>query len=100
MEEETKRSTAKRKAALVVEIIHAKPTIAQKSRVFDIAPSEIEDWVGEAKKGMEKALRAKPIDIREQYERQLKELHEAYGEGMLELSARKKLSSLFGEDEN
>ena len=49
---------------------------------------------------MENALRAKPMDIREQYERQLKELQEAYGEAMLELRARKKLSSLLGEDEN
>ena len=49
MEEETKRWTAKRKAALVVEIIQAKTTIAKASRAFDIAPSEIEDWLDEAK---------------------------------------------------
>ena len=29
-------------------------------------------------------LRAKPLDVKEQYERQLKELQEAYGEAMLE----------------
>ena len=53
-----------------------------------------------AKRGMENALRAKPLDIKEQYERQLKELQEAYGEAMLELRARKKLQSLLGtEDE-
>ena len=39
------------------------------------------------------------MDIREQYERQLKELQEAYGEAMLELRVRDKLSSLLGEDE-
>lgn len=39
---------------------------------------------------MENALRAKPLDVREQYERQLKELQEAYGEAMLELRAKKK----------
>jgi len=48
---------------------------------------------------MENAIRAKLMYIREQYERQLKELQEAYGEAMLELRARKKLSSLLGEDE-
>ncbi len=37
---------------------------------------------------MENALRAKPQDIREQYERQLRDLQEAYGEAMLELRAR------------
>jgi hypothetical protein len=34
---------------------------------------------------MENALKAKPEDIREQYESQLKALQEAYGEAMLEL---------------
>jgi hypothetical protein len=38
---------------------------------------------------MENALKAKPEDIREQYESQLKALQEAYGEAMLELRARK-----------
>jgi hypothetical protein len=37
--------------------------------------------------------------VREQYERQIKELQEAYGEAMLELRVRKKLQSLLGEDE-
>ena len=90
MEDEIKRWTAKRKAALVVEIIQGKTSISEASRAFDIAPSEIEEWVDEAKRGMENALRAKPLDIKEQYERQLKELQEAYGEAMLELRARKK----------
>lgn len=52
-------------------------------------PSEIDEWVGEAKRGTENALRAKPLDVREQYERQIKELQEAYGEAMLVLRARK-----------
>ena len=43
---------------------------------------------------MENALRAKPLDVKEQYERQLKELQEVYGEAMLELRARKKLIGL------
>lgn len=73
--------------------------MAEASRQFDLPPSEIEDWVDQGKSGMENALRAKPEDVREQYERKLKELQEAYGEAMLELRARKKLQSLLGEDE-
>ena len=65
----------------------------------DLAPSEIEEWVDQGKAGMENALRAKPEDIREQYERQLRDLQEAYGEAMLELRARKKFQSLLGKDE-
>ena len=34
------------------------------------------------------------LDIREQYEKQLKDLQEAYGEAMLELRARKKFQAL------
>ncbi len=93
MEEEVKRWTAKRKAALVSEIIQGKTTGAEASRAFDMPPSEIEEWVNEAKPCMENALRAKPLDVREQYERQIKELQEAYGEAMLELCARKNVWS-------
>lgn len=99
MEEEIKRWTAKRKSALVVEIIQGKTTVSEASRAYDLPPSEIEGWVDDGKKGMENALRASPLDIRDQYERQLKELQEAYGEAMLELRARKKLQSLLGEEE-
>jgi hypothetical protein len=37
---------------------------------------------------MENALRAKPKDVQELYESQLKDLQEAYGEAMLELPRR------------
>ena len=100
MEDDIKRWTAKRKAALVMEIMQGKTTVAEASRSFDLAPSEIETWVDDAKKGMENALRTKPLEVKEQYERQIKDLQEAYGEAMLELRARKKLNSMLGmEDE-
>jgi transposase-like protein len=82
-----------------LEIIQGKTTVAEASRQFDLTPSEIESWVEDGKRGMENALRAKPEDVREQYDRQLKDLQEAYGEAMLELRARKKLQSLLGKDE-
>jgi transposase-like protein len=99
MEDEIKRWTAKRKSALVMEILQGKTTVAEASRSYDLPPSEIETWIDEGKRGMENALRANPLDIREQYEKQIKQLQEAYGEAMLELRARKKLQSLLGEDE-
>lgn len=64
-----------------------------------MSPSEIENWVDEAKRGMENALQANPLDVKEQCERQIKDLQEAYGEAILELRARKKLQPLLGEDE-
>ncbi|WLE58838.1 DUF1153 domain-containing protein [Burkholderia plantarii] len=99
MDEDIKRWTAKRKSALVMDIIQSKTAVAEASRNYDLSPSEVENWVDDGKRGMENALRANPLDVKEQYERQIKELQEAYGEAMLELRARKKLQSLLGEDE-
>ena len=99
MEEDVKRWTARRKRALVLDIIQGKTTVSEAARQFDLSPSDIEEWVDQGKAGMENALRAKPEDIREQYERQLRDLQEAYGEAMLELRARKKFQSLLGKDE-
>jgi len=100
LDDEVKRWTAKRKSALVLEIIQGKITLSEASRLHDITPAEIESWVDQAKSGMENALKAKPEDIREQYESQLKDLQEAYGEAMLELRARKKWEALLGKKED
>ncbi len=55
MDDSIKRWTAKRKTALVVEIIQGKTTVAEASRAYDLSPSEIEGWVDDAKRGMENA---------------------------------------------
>ncbi|KIX62109.1 DUF1153 domain-containing protein, partial [Burkholderia pseudomallei] len=70
MDEDIKRWTAKRKRALVLDIIQGKTTVAEASRAYDLSPSEIENWVDDGKRGMENALRANPQDVKEQYERQ------------------------------
>ncbi len=41
IEEEIKRWTARRKSALVLEIIQGKTTVAAASRQFDLTPAEI-----------------------------------------------------------
>ena len=99
MEDEIKRWTAKRKTALVLEIIQGKTTVAEASRAFDLPASELQQWVDEGKRGMENALRTNPLDVRQLYEKKLSDLQESYGEAILELRARKKLQSLLGEEE-
>lgn len=47
VEEDFKRWTAKRKAALVMDIIQGKTSVSEASRSFDLPPSEIEQWVEE-----------------------------------------------------
>ena len=66
MEDDLKRWTAKGKAVLVMEIIQGKTTAAEGSRFFDIAPSEIEAWVDDAKRDMGNALRTRILEIKEQ----------------------------------
>jgi transposase-like protein len=77
---------------LVTEIIQRKTSVTEASRAFDLLPSEIEEWIDEDRRGLENALRAKPLDVKEQYERQIKVLREAYGEAMLGLRSRKNCS--------
>lgn len=43
---------------------------------------------------MENALKANPLHVRQQYQKQRRDLQEAYGEAMLELRARKKFQTL------
>ena len=65
--QDMKRWMPKRKAALITEIIQGKTTVAEASHSFGMQPSENEEWVDEAKWGMENALRTKPLENKEQY---------------------------------
>lgn len=100
MEEEFKRWTAKRKAQLVLGILQGRTTVAEASRAYDLPPSDIEEWVEDGRKGMENALRAKPLDIKEQYEKQIRELQEAYGEAMLQMRVLKSIKACWGTTTN
>jgi transposase-like protein len=98
-EPEIKRWTAKRKAELIKQIYRGQTTIAEAARANDITQSEIEKWMDDAEAGMENALKANPKDVAEQYEKQIKDLHEAYGEAMLQVKFLKKLQSLSDQEE-
>jgi len=69
MDEDIKRWISRRKSALVMEIFQGKTTVPEASRAYDLPPSEIESWMEDARSGMENALRTKPLDLREQYEK-------------------------------
>lgn len=63
MEDDFKRWTAKRKTALILDMIQEKTSVAEKSWAYDLAPPDIEEWVDECKKGMENALGTRPLKI-------------------------------------
>ena len=58
MDEDVKRWTARRKSALVLEIIQGKTTAAEPAMSYNLTPLEIKEWVDQGKAGMENALRA------------------------------------------
>lgn len=95
---ENRRWTAKRKAALVLDIIRGTTTAAQAARSYDLTISEIEEWVSDAMSGMENQLRSKPKDIAQQYETEIKELRAKVGELVLQNDVLKKLSRLPGSE--
>lgn len=78
-----KRWTARRKAAVVMDIFKGKTTIADVAREHDLTVSEVEGWTEDAQRNRENGFRARPWDIREQYESELRETREALGEAHL-----------------
>jgi transposase-like protein len=93
------RWSAKRKASLVLDVLKGKTTIAEACRLYDLTPSEVESWVDEGQRGLENALRARPQDVREEYESKVKDLQAKVGELVLERDALKKLSALLDSTE-
>ncbi len=59
-DEAVNRWTARRKSALILDIIQGKTALSGSSRQFDLPTSEIESWIDQAKSGIENALKAKP----------------------------------------
>ena len=98
-QEEIKRFTAKKKADIVMDIFQGKTTVAEVSRKYDLTPALIEEWIQEARKGIENQLRARPKDVKEQYEQKLRELKEVIGDLTLQNIALKKYNALFQEEE-
>jgi transposase-like protein len=96
---EVKRWTAKRKRQVVLDILKGKATVAEVARQHDLTPSQVEGWIEEGLAAMENGLRARPRDIREQYEQRLKEAYAALGEAQLEIKALKKLQRLLDSGE-
>src|SRR5699024_8808192 len=95
-----KRWTAKRKAAVVMDIFKGKTTVAEVARQHDLTDSEVESWSEEAQRDMGNGFRARLKDSRDQYESELREAKEALGEAHLQIYALKKWRRLLDEDEN
>ena len=92
-----KRWTAKRKAAVVMDIFKGKTTVAEVARQHDLNVPEFEGWIDKAQRSMESGFRPRPKDIREQCESELRETKETLGEAHLQIYALKKWRRLLDE---
>jgi len=58
-----------------MDIFQGKSSVAEVSRKYDLTPATVEEWMEEARRGMENQLRARPKDIAAMYEEKIKEMN-------------------------
>ena len=93
-EMDVQRWTAKRKAAVVLDIIKGKTTLADAARAGALTVAEVEAWVEQFVKGGEEHLRSHPRDLAEQFEAEKKQLYAKIGQLSLENDILKKADAI------
>ena len=84
-----KRWTAKRRAALVVEILRGDLSVAEAARRHGLTVAEVDEWRERFLTGAENALRSRPLGEEAQKEQELKRLKQKVGELVMELDVVK-----------
>ncbi len=84
-DESQKRWTAKRRAALVIEILRGDLSVAEAARRHGLTVVEVEEWRERFLAGAENALRSRPLGEEVQKEQELKRLKQKVGELVMEL---------------
>jgi transposase-like protein len=95
-EQDVKRWTAKRRAALVVELLSGKTTIAEAARAHDLKVSDIELWKDTFLASGENALRSNPRDELELKEKKIEQLHKKVGELTMDIDILQHVRKLQG----
>ncbi len=88
-DESQKRWTAKRRAALVVELLRGDLSVAEAARRHGLTVAEVEAWRERFLAGAENALRSRPLGAEAQQEQELKRLKQKVGELVMELDVVK-----------
>ncbi len=82
--EEIKRWTARRKAAVVMDIIKGKTTTSEVARTHDLTVGEVEQWMDDFVSMGTEALRSHPRDAEARHKAKGKELLAKIGELTME----------------
>jgi len=87
------RWTAKRKAAIVLEIIKGKTTAAEVARQHGLTIAEVDSWTDRFMQGAEEFLKALPKEIEERHGAEKKDLLAKIGEQAMQIEVLKKVQS-------
>ena len=96
--EDVKRWTAKRKSAVVLDLIKDKTSAVDVARKHDLTVAEVEVWVERFLAGGEEQLRANPRDLEAQWDAERGQLHAKIGEQALHIDVLKKAHRIVGKD--
>src|SRR3712207_1812010 len=88
-DETQKRWTAKRRAALVLEILRGDLSIAEAARKYGLTVVELEDWRDRFLSGAENALRSRPLDEDAHKDQEIKRLKQKVGELVMDVDILK-----------
>ena len=84
-EEPQKRWTAKRRSALVLEILRGEISSAEAARRHGLTVAEVEEWRERFLSGAENALRSRPLGDEAQKDQEIKRLKQKVGELVMDL---------------
>jgi transposase-like protein len=88
-DETLKRWTAKRRVALVLEILRGETTAAEAARRHGLTVAEIEQWKERFLGGAENALRSRPLDDEALKDQEITRLQRKVGELVMDLDILK-----------
>jgi transposase-like protein len=91
-DENLKRWTAKRRVALVLEILRGETTAAEAARRHGLTVTEIEQWKERFLGGAENALRSRPLDDEALKDQEIKRLQRKVGELVMDIDILKEAS--------
>ena len=80
-----KRWTAKRRAALVLDLLRGEISVAEPARRHGLTVTELEEWRERFLAGAENALRSRPADDDGQKDREIKRLKQKVGELVMDV---------------
>ena len=87
--DDVKRWTAKRRQALILQLVRGETTAVEAARKYGLTVREVEEWRDTALAAMENALRSRPRDEAGQKEQEIKQLKQKVGELVMDLDAYK-----------